>query len=36
VGPIREVLALSQRVVVQPWRNFCLAPTMREPETVAL
>lgn len=35
-GPIREVLALSQRVVVQPWRASRNAPKRGEPEPVAL
>lgn len=35
-GPIREVLALSQRVVVQPWRASRHAPKRGEPEPVAL
>lgn len=35
-GPISEVLGLSQRVVVQPWRQLCLSSTARESEAVAL
>ena len=34
-GPIREVLALSQRVVVQPWRKIDFASPEREREAVA-